>query len=237
LRLLLLISLLFITVSVSAQTLRGTVMDGETMKPLPHVTVMNVATGQIAPTDEQGNFSIPANTGDPVSFSLPGYHIIERNVPAEGNLTIMLLPLTVQMKEYILRDYTPFQKDSMEMTALYKQELDKKPIKPGFSSANGGGISGLIGGPVQKLSKSYKQNKRFRENFKKDMEQKYIDTKYTPALVTALTGFSGDSLAIFMNSYPMEYAFARSATELELKMWIRSNFKEYRAGKPALLKK
>ena len=113
------------------------------------------------------------------------------------------------------------------MVARYSTELNKKAIKIGFSSANGGGISGLIGGPVQRLSKSYKQNKKFKENFQKEQEQKYIDTRYTQQLTSALTGLSGDTLVAFMNSYPMEYKFARTATDLELKMWVRGNYKDY----------
>jgi hypothetical protein len=30
-----------------------------------------------------------------------------------------------------------------------------------------------------------------------------------------------------MNTYPMDYEFARTATDLELKMWIRHNYKDY----------
>jgi len=30
-----------------------------------------------------------------------------------------------------------------------------------------------------------------------------------------------------MNTYPMEYDFARRGTDLEMKMWIRDNYKAY----------
>lgn len=121
------------------------------------------------------------------------------------------------------------------MTQRYSHELNIPPASVGYSSANGGGFTGLIGTPLKKLSKSYKQNQRFKANFKNGIEQKYIDTRYTQSLVTALTGFAGDTLAYFMNSYPMEYSFARAATDLELKMWIRNNYKDY-LHKEALLK-
>jgi hypothetical protein len=204
LRLGLFVSLLFlITFSVDAQTLKGIVVDAETAKPLYPVTVVNLTTEL-------------------------GYHTEQRIANPWAELRVELLPLTVQLKEYILHpDYTPFQKDSAAMATLYSTELNKKAIKPGFSTANGGGFTGLIGGPVQKISKSYRQNKKFKENFKRDIEQKYIDTKYTRGLVAALTGFGGDTLAIFMNTYIMEYPFARAASDLEIKMWIRNNYKEY----------
>lgn len=218
---------LFITLSVSGQTLRGLVIDSETTKPLYRATVVNLTMGQTTITDEYGNFVLPAKEGDILSISFTGYHTVQRTAIPGSMLRIELLPLTVQMHEYVVHDLTPFQKDSVEMTTLYSKELNKKPVKIGFSSANGGGISGLIGAPVQRLSRSYKQNKRFKKNFKNDLEQKFIDTRYTPALVTSLTGFTGDSLAIFMNTYKMDYGFARHATDLELKMWIRENYKDY----------
>lgn len=207
--------------------LRGTVIDGETAKPLYPVTITNLATEESAATDMLGNYVIPARAGDTLSFTFTGYHSV-RHIAIPGKaLNVDLLPLSVKLPAYVLHDYTPFQKDSIEMATLYSKELNKKAIKPGFSSANGGGFTGLIGGPIQKMSRSYKQNKRFKENFQRDMEQRFIDTRYTPALVTTLTGLSGDTLIFFMNTHPMEYDFARHASDLELKVWIRENYRAY----------
>ena len=219
---------LLIVFSVSGQTLRGIVVDGETLQPLYLVNVVDNANSQSTATDERGIYTLAAKNGDVISYSFIGYHTVQRLATTDSVLRVSLFPLSVNLQEYVLHpDYTPYQKDSAEMAMRYSTELNKKPVKVGFSSANGGGISGLIGGPVQRMSKSYKQNKKFKENFQKDQEQKYIDTRYTPELTGALTGFSGDSLAIFMNAYPMEYKFARTATDLELKMWIRQNYKDY----------
>ena len=208
--------------------MKGIVVDGETKQPLHPANVIDNANSQSTATDERGIFVLPAKNGDVISFSYIGYHTIQRLATTDSVLRVEMLPLSVNLKEYVLHpDYTPYQKDSAEMAERYKTELSKQPVKVGFSTADGGGFSGLIGGPVQKMSKSYKQNKKFKENFKKDEEQKFIDTRYTPQLTTALTGFSGDSLAIFMNTYPMEYKFARTASDLEIKMWIRQNYKDY----------
>ncbi len=219
-----------------SQTLRGIVIDGETKQPIYLANAVDNASSQSTATDEHGTFAMPVKKGDVISFSYIGYHTIQRLATTDSVLTISMFPLSVALQEYILHpDYTPYQKDSAEMAARYSTELNKKPIKVSFNPANGGGFSGLIGAPVQKMSKSYKQNKKFKENYKKDQEQKFIDTRYTPELTSALTGFAGDSLAIFMNTYPMEYKFARTATDLELKMWIRQNYKDYlKPKKPAI---
>jgi hypothetical protein len=231
--LLLLTALLLPVVNALAQTQRGKVVSRETAEPLYHVTVVNAATGENSFTDNDGNYVIPAKAGDVIAFSLSSYHTIDTTAGPGHELNIELSPLTIKLPAYTLRGLTQYQQDSIEMTTLYSKELNTRAVKPGFSSANGGGFSGLIGGPVQKLSKSYRQNKRFKENFRKDMEQRYIDSKYTPVLVNALTGLAGDNLAVFMNSYPMEYGFARTATDLEIKMWIRNNFRDYERKTPA----
>ena len=214
---------------VQAQTLKGSVTDAATGKPLNMVTIVNVTTEQSTSTDELGIYSIPAKSGDVISFSYIGYNTIQRIATPGIELNIMLTTLSVQLKEFIIHpDYTPFQKDSVEIATLYSKELNVQRIKPHVGINNEGiGASGLIGSAVQKMSRSYKKSKKFKEAFLKDEEQKYIDTKYRPELVTAITGFTGDTLALFMNTYPMEYAFARSASELELRMWIRDNYKEY----------
>jgi len=215
-------------IGVKGQTLKGIVIDGETLKPLYPVTVLNISNSQKTTTDEQGNYSIPAKEDDLIVFSFIGYHTVQRLATLGTLLQVELLPLSVQMQEYVLHPgYTPFQKDSAEMAELYSTELNKKAIKPKVSMDGGLTVSGLIGAPVQRMSKSYKRNKKFKEHFKKDMEQKFIDSRYKPELVTALTGFSGDTLATFMNTYPMEYSFARAATDLEIKMWVRNNYREY----------
>ena len=227
LRLLIIIALLT-SLSVHAQTLKGVVIDGETNQPLYLVNVLNLTNSQSTSSDERGIYSIGAKNGDVISFSYVGYHTVQRLASTDSVLRIPMFPLSVRLQEYVLHpEYTPYQKDSAEMAMLYSDQLNAKPIKPGFSSANGGGFTGLIGGAVQKISRSYKQKKKFQKNFQNDEQQKYIDTRYTPQLVTTLTGFTGDTLATFMNTYPMEYRFARSATDLEMKMWIRDNYKEY----------
>ncbi len=222
---------MLLSLGVQGQTLYGIVVNGETGKALPHVMVMNVTTQKSAQTNEHGDYSIPAKDGDMISYTLEGFHPIRRLAHTGKYITTELFILSTTLQEYILRpDYTPFQKDSAELSELYAKELSTTAVKPGFSSANGGGFQGLIGSAVQKMSKSYKQNKQFKEDFQHDIEQKFIDTRYTQALVKELTGLTGDDLVHFMNSYPMDYDFARHGTDLEIKVWIRDNFKQYRPG-------
>lgn len=211
-----------------AQTIKGVVIDGESQKPLFPVNVINISTQRSVMTDEQGYFVIRAGTGEILSFTFPGYHTIEKIIGSNAPLRIEFLPINVKLPEYVLKDLTPYQKDSIEMVALYGHELAQKPAKPSISFESGISFNGLISSLAQRFTKSYKNSKRFKENFKREQEQKYIDSRYSPSLVSSLTMLKDDSLAQFMNTYKMDYPFARQATDLELKSWIRNNYKEYR---------
>jgi CarboxypepD_reg-like domain len=210
-----------------AQTLKGLVLSADSSRPLRDVTVYNIATQQTTVTDDQGFFAIPASAGDVISFSLLGYTTVRKITTADMDMKVQMAVLSHQLKEFVMHSYTQFQRDSIAFAEEYSKELNTKAIKPHVGADNGLSVSGLIGAPVQKISRSYKRNKRFKEDFKSDMEQKFIDTRYTPTLVTSLTRLKGDTLVSFMNMYPMQYDFARAATDLELKMWIRNNYKEY----------
>ena len=214
------------------QTLKGIILSADSLKPLTSVVVYDLYTSQSTLTDEQGYFALAVNAGDMLAFSLPGYRTFQETAPASMEIKVHLAPMDIMLQEYVVHNFTPFQRDSAEMASLYDKELNTKRIKPkmGTPDNNAGvgiAMDGLIGSAVQKVSRSYKQNKRFKEKFKRDMEQKFIDTRYTPELVTKMTGYTGDTMILFMNTYPMDYSFARAASDLELKMWIRNNYKEH----------
>ena len=219
--------LLLYSLHANGQALNGTIYSSETYTKVTDAVVTNATTQRSVLADKQGNFSIPASRGDIIYVRAEGYHTNQLIAKPTELTMVFLKPLSVKLKEYVFRDYSPYQKDSIKTVTYYSKALNRKFVKPQLSSGNGIVISGLIGGPVQRLSRTYKMNKLFKENVKRDLEQRYIDTKYTPALVNTLTGLQGDSLAYFMNGYPMAYDFARYASEMELKTWIKMNYKEY----------
>jgi len=215
---------------VFAQNRKGVVVDGTTGKPLFPASVQNMKTKETATTDEQGNFKLAAASGDQLTYSFVGYKTETRTVvDGDESIYIEMVPANIQLKEYVLSPgLTDYQKDSIAMRELYSKGLNTTDTKPTFGATGSGvGANGIIGSLVEKHSRVYKRNKRFQEDFQKDQEQKFIDTRYKPELVRTLTGFTGDTLMNFMHEYPLDYGFARAASELELKMWIRSNYKEY----------
>ena len=226
LRYIILFNIFFINSVASAQLIKGRVIDNDTHTPLAGSSILNISKLRTATADGQGNFEINVTEGDSLSFFQMGYS--SRGLRVWNNhdsLSIGLQPLNVQLKEFVLHsELTPYQKDSIARHELYNAELSKQPVKMQYT---GLGVNNLFSSIAQHFSYKYKLNKKFKNTFATDEQQRFIDSRYTPQLTHSLTNLSGDSLAQFMNAYAMDYQFARSASDLEIKMWIRNNYKYY----------
>lgn len=205
----------------TAQKMQGKVVDAKTGEMLYPVTVVNMLTQQQVYTNEQGAFSITAKAGEQLAFFYVGYKSAERLIQAGATeMRVELQPMKVQLNELVVRprDYSPYQIDSIERRSTYKRTLARRKasaMSP-FSFV------------AEKFSKTAKQTYRFQKAYNYLEDQRFIDSKYTSDLVSEMTGLDGDSLAHFMNAYPMPYDYARTATDLEIKMWIRTNHKKWK---------
>jgi hypothetical protein len=183
---------------------------------------VNLDLRQSAYTDDKGSFSIYVRPGDHLAFSYIGYKAVEKNLPAiigSTEIVVKMQPMNYQLEEFTVRPgYTNYQVDSLQRRSTYQRPLVMPHANP-FNSP----ISAL----AQLFAPTTKATFRFQKNYAKWETQLFIDSRYSPELVTQLTGLTGDSLGSFMNSNPMPYDYARSATELELKMWIRYNYKQW----------
>lgn len=221
-RYLLILFLLFPFLKVDAQSIKGTVVDGETGLPLSAVTVLISETQKVAFTDANGYFIIDANTGDRVAFSLPGYRPEYRKKPftvdGVATMRVELFKLSYELDEFVFRPkYTPYQLDSINRRETYSRVLARHKSS----------IASPLSWTAEKFSKRAKRIFKFQKMYNGMEEQKFIDTRYTPAIVAQMTGLQGDTLAHFMNANPLPSDFARAATDLELKMWIRENYKAW----------
>lgn len=214
---------LFIMVSNTAwaQTLQGIVTDAATGKPLYPVTVVNLYTQQSTLTDDHGQYVLPAKQGNLVAFSFVGYKTLQKTKSFSTIITTMNVAMEqteYQLEEFSIRPgmFSRYQLDSQERAATYKLPLQRTHPNPFNSPA-----SAL----AELFSKTAKRTYAFQQIFEAGEIEKFVDSRYTPDLVTGLTGLTGDSIGHFMYACQMPYDFARTASDLELKMWIRSNYK------------
>ncbi len=208
----------------NSQVLKGVVVNEQTGEPLYPVTVVNPVTQQSTYTNQDGEFTITAKSGQQLIFSFIGYKTLQKLMPPTLNIAntrVEMEPLSYQLQDIIIRPgLTKYQKDSIARRETHIRTLSRQKTTSIMSPVS------LI---AEKVSKRSKQIYRFQKSFNYWEGERFIDSRYTPELVTMLTDLRGDTLANFMNAYPMPYDYARTATDLELKMWIRSNFKEWLA--------
>lgn len=210
--------------AAQAQTmLYGVVLDSATNTPMSKVSVNNLTSKDGVLTDFRGRFAIPVEDNQYIKISYVGYNWTSVHIDEVKNFDFLTVKLS--FKKNILKDVTIerqltlYQKDSLRRAELYKDVLEYEQEKS---------IEAPVTSLFQKFSKKYK-NLRKLQTQAKDMErQKFIDTKYVPETVQRITGLKGDELAYYMNAHPMEYDFARTAAELEIRWWIKTTWEKYK---------
>ena len=209
------------------QTIYGVVVDYASRQPVKEVSVTNRRTGAVVATDGQGLYVIDATDNDELVFRHVSYRTFYKTLIHGDNSykKVILEPVSYKLKEATVTR-TKYQQDSIARHEMYGHELNRQLVpKPKFT---GLGCAGCIGWLADKITGNSKEAKQFRNRFASEDEMKFIDSRYTPELVTAMTGIKdADSIVAFINTYPMDYGFARTASGLELKAWVRNNYKEY----------
>jgi hypothetical protein len=228
--------------------LQGTFTDAQSAEKLNGVLIRNLNSTSVTYSDVTGNFSIEVNHGDVLSCSIVGYESLIVNILSEEPEQHLLLKLsrkTISIDTVVVRSLTKYQQDSLANREIYGKKVEEQPAKFGRAKKHplyGGSGSGIlnfdapISSLIQKRTKKYKRLKVFQERYKNDEKQFYADSRYTPQLVTELTGLANDSLLVFMKAFPIAYDFSRAATDLELKMWIKHNYKTWLLKAPSLSK-
>ena len=126
---------------------------------------------------------------------------------------------TVNLTNVIIKQGpTKYQLDSAKRADIYKDAFEYSQTKSVMSP---------VTSVYQKFSKKHKDMRRFQEQIVDFEQQKFIDTRYSEELTSSMTKLKDDELGQFMKAYPMELDFARAASELEIKMWIKYNFQDY----------
>lgn len=197
-------------------------MDGETQKPIVGAVIANVNSRQIAMTDSSGHYTLVANFNNEIMVSFQGYKTQTKKVaPSQLGISILnieLMKLSYQLEEFIFHPkYTRYQLDSMERKSVYIRVLSRE--------------KSTIASPVSWIAEKFNDNSKrifkFQKNYYYWETEKFIESRYLPEIVEKLTQLHGDTLATFMNNYPLPYDYARVASELEIKIFIRDSYKQW----------
>lgn len=215
--------------------LTGKVLEKESGQILYPATVHNKTSDQYNMSDYGGNYRIEVHPGDEIVFSFLGYYADSIRISADATGTILhdveLTSKRSELPAVEIGALTPYQQDSLARITEFGAYL-KKPVYDladnDRSSRDVNTDFGIMLHPFTFFSKAERNKRHFHKMFAAFEQDAFIDSRYTPDLVSRLTGLSGDSLYDFMNHNRPSYTFTRTAEELEFDSWILKACKRFR---------
>ncbi len=134
-----------LTLPAQERTITGRVVSKIEKEPLPGVSVTNVATNSNTITDENGNFSIAAQTGQRLSFSFVGFKTTFATVAAGSGLSIELENADNLLGEVVVVGYGTQKRENLTgavSTIDVQKTVQNRPIAD-VGRALQGGAAGL----------------------------------------------------------------------------------------------
>ena len=207
----------------------GTVYDLSKRVGLEAVSVLSTSGGGTM-TDKTGHYTLVVNETDSIWFSYlnkptPKYPII--TIPNISNFEISLHVAITTLPE--IRIMPPnYRRDSIQNRLDYAKAFDFQ--KPGIGSAispNGG-----VGLDINEFINMFKfrRNKRmlgFQERLLREEEERYIDHRFSRALIIKLTQLRGAALDTFIVRYRPTAEFTAFSTDYEFQSYIKNCFLHY----------
>jgi len=221
-----------------AQQFRGRVYDASTSVPLGNVLVTNTRSGAMWVSDSSGGLAFTAYPGDVVSFTHPTYKGDRVKIVSYGDVISIGLdraPIELAGVE-VLSPMMRYKRDSAFNRQFYHKQLGYAHSQIGLdniSASPGAGVGVGVGGIFSELALIASGKKKQYRRFEKEMlfleGLRFSDIRYTPSLVAAQTGLDDSAAYAFIAQHPISPDFLRVASELELKMWVREQYREQQA--------
>jgi hypothetical protein len=223
-KLCLLFCLLISRITVSAQTIRGEVLDMDDKHTLQGVSIENIYTMLDISSGDQGAFIIAASGGQLLEFKKPGYKTTRVRIPKgyiPSYFRIIMQKGITDIKEVDIaaNNRYNYRNDSIRMHELYKHELDF----PKMSTID------MISHPFTALSSRNQEVWHFQDDFQDAEREKYVDRSFNEALITRITGLKGDSLRSYMRRFRPSYEQVRSMNDYAFYNYIKNTVRTYRS--------
>lgn len=236
--------LLFLLVFASSMTARaqtrdffisGKVIDSATRTPLAQVSIIEMAGMGGTLTDDQGNFTIDITENSKLKFSRLGYKdltLAARLFGGDEHITIKIAELPIAIPEVNVEAKKEEKHDSINNRLQNKEIFDakrEKAVTVGVGTRVGIGIS------PSRIYDNYfnprlKRLRRYRKVLEKSEQLTYISNRFTPKLVTSITGLHGQQLVHFMTVNRPEFDWLHANSDYELYEFIERHYKAYVAG-------
>jgi hypothetical protein len=211
---------------VSGQVFRGRLTDAASRKGVADASVRNMSIDSVVYSDSSGHFAIRAAHGDNILIQHSGYKPVQLIMSSiMESRHIELFRSSIELKEVVVStEMAKFKRDSAFNHQFFHKDLGYAGSQIHMSSS-GIGADGLFSELALRVSGKKKKYQEFANLMESMEEDRYKEIRYSPALVRRVTGLN-DSLATqFIVQHPIPYDFLRSASDLDIKIWILERYK------------
>jgi hypothetical protein len=206
----------------------GTVYDLSKKNGLEAVSVMSTA-GHGTMTDKTGHYSIVVNENDSIWFSYlnkPTSKYPVKSIQNFANFEISLhVSITVLPEVRIMPPN--YRRDSMQNRLDYAKAFNFQ--KPGVGSVVSVSPDGGAGMDINEFINMFRfrRNRRmmaFQERLLREEEERFIDHRFSRALIIKLTQLRSPELDTFIARYRPTVEFTHYSTDYEFQSYIKNCF-------------
>jgi hypothetical protein len=232
---LILIFVVVISTSASAQTyiIKGTVYDSSRNFPLEAVSVLS-SSGRGTSTNSEGRYEIEVTEKDSIWFSYLNKPTVKFPVLGIANTMSFDISLHVNiptLKEVRIKPRN-YKMDSLQNRTDYAKIFNyRKPglqaVTPVYGGAAGFDLDEIINMFRTKRNRSMAS---FQKRLLLEEQEKFVDHRFSKALVRRLTQLEGAELDSFMQLYRPSYTFTKTAGDYDFQYYIKAAFFRFKRG-------
>lgn len=215
--------------AISQVTVSGRVYDITQHSPLAAVSVMsNSGVGTV--TDVEGNYSIAVPLYDSIWFSYlgkptPKYAV--QSIPNRQSFEVALHVSVTELRQVTVRMHN-YKLDSIQNREEYAKIFNYRKPGIGSSITPGGGVGLDLDEFINMFR--FRRNRNmlaFQQRLEREELDRYIDHRFSRALVIKLTKLHGPDLDTFMKRYRPPLFLVENATEYEFQLYIKNSYEKF----------
>ena len=223
--------------TATAQTykLRGVVYDSSRNNPMEAVSVLSTS-GKGTLTNAEGYYEIEVTEKDSIWFSYLNKPTVKFPVLKIGNP--MAFDISLQVNVPILKEVKirpkDYRFDSMQNRIDYAKIFNYQKPKLKINSSNYGAGVGFDLDEIVNMFR-FKRNRSiasFQKRLLQEEQDKFIDHRFSKALVRRLTLLTEPALDSFMRIYRPTYRFTLLSTDYDFQKFIKDAYARFKKGLP-----
>lgn len=222
-------------VALAQVRVSGKVYDVTQRNPLEAVSVMSSSGGGTI-SDVNGHYTIIVNDKDSIWFSYLGKPTPKFPVATIINVQNFEVALHVNISDLKKVVVMPpsYKRDSIQNRLDYAKAFNFR--RPNLESLTNISPSGGVGLDINEFIRmfQFRRNRRmelFQERLLREETEKYIDHRFSRALIIRITQLRGADLDTFIRWYRPTVEFTDSASEYEFQSYIKRCYFSYKRFK------